>query len=227
MQKMRKDMAYEDFVNLAKQRPNLEGKWLYRYIAYIVDSDITKPYPQFGIEESKRVLFTSHSEAESYMIRFIQEESMQSDDDSGYEFYCHRIVQIPIGKSESQEGASWLYDSYGNLLDYQNNLTYYGRTPERLRFHEGDIVEVVDRNVVRLAVVSYPSLTVDDCWQRYEEYTAGEYDDYVADPLDDSCIVFYGPGRDDFDHVVSVNIMKPHFFVTDELKNRMRKWQEK
>lgn len=230
---LRKDLTYEEFFNMANLRPEPDGNWLYRYTGYMVNAEIPVPYPAYIIRKCQSVLFLSYTDAESFMKDAVK-EIVSSDDESELEYYCHRIIQIPIGKEESNEGASWLFDSYGELLDCQlssgtnvsESLYYFGLSPECQRFKKGDIVEVIHNDTVKLAVVKLPSMTTDECWQRYKDYVSGEIPDYYPERSDGSCIVRYSAGKDDIDYISPTNIMKPHFFVNEGKKAEMRRWLE-
>lgn len=231
---LRKDLTYEDFIRLASRKPDPNDRqWVYRYTVYMYDSDMLIPYPGYKIVETESKLFLSFEEAVANMRKDIDDFVMEYGDEGGYEFYCHRITQVPIGINEGYEGVSWIYDATGNLVDIHTpfrqskweDCLFFGRLPQNQRFHRGDIVEVIFRNKVVLAVMSEPSHTVDECWEKYRDYvSSGEADDYIQDHLHDTCIVIYGPGRCSYDHVLSSDIMEPHFFVSEEIKSEMRSW---
>lgn len=230
---LRKDLTYKEFLIIANRQPSLDGNWLYRYIGYMVDPEIPVPYPAYKIKEYQSILFLSYADAVSYMKEAVK-KTMLSEDESEYECYCHRIIQIPIGVEECHEGASWLFDSYGEPLDYQlssrsdvsESFHYFGLPPECQRFKKGDIVEVIHNDVVMLAVVKSPTMSTDECWHRYQDYASDEIPDYSPERSDGSCIVMYSASKDDIDYIKTTNIMKPRFFVTEGKKAEMRRWLE-
>lgn len=225
---LRNDLTFEEFCALANQKPNLEGDWVYRYEAFLLDDDEKKPYPKFDIWSGNRILFHTLAEAEAFMRNNIVKHI-----DEPMEFYCHTITQIPLGSEESDHGASWLYDPYGALLDYAitswtgspEYFHFFGRPDSRIRFRKGDIVEVRSGNTVKLAIVVSHVSTIQDCREIYQRC---QDDDqkfrYCQDPSDDQCVIIDGPGYEYHEHVSPLRLMKPRFWVDEQLRREMRGW---
>lgn len=228
---LRDNLTFEEFSALACRKPDLGGQWIYWYEAVSMDSDIDHPYPKFDVWVSTNVLFLSFEDALAGLRR-----NIESADESS-PFYCHRITQLPVGHDDSEHGARWLYGADGNLIDYTiscrtgepENFHFFGRPKERIRFKKGDIVEVCDRNEVRLMLVAAPEPTVEECWEIYQRCKISAARDgrdfyYSQDSSDDQCVLIDGPGYEYHEHIQPTYIMKPRFPVPAELRREMHGW---
>ena len=82
--------------------------------------------------------------------------------------------------------AVWLYDERGNLIDKRlcSNIgisdVFQWRRYEDLRFHPGEIVEVLEDDEVYLAFLPGPAMSKEDI-EHYNEFVS----DKVSDASDD------------------------------------------
>lgn len=141
-----------------------------------------------------------------------------------------------------------MYDSHGRFLDktYCSSLEcdhrtiygrYRGRPEESFRFKEGDIVEVLDGDEVRLAVATGSGRSIEwhwKMWQRIKhkegllynsddkrEMTDDEVEEvYFPDASDDQTPVIDGPSYDTHDHVHTLNIMPLRYPLSKKLRQR-------
>lgn len=217
-----KNLTFGDFERLANRQPNLEGQWIYRLKQFFYDPDIENPYPKFELDYDVSRLFLSFDDAVKYLKGNIDNS-----------FYCSLITQIPIGRNEYKYAAQWLFDSNGNMLDFTTTHTFgesieasfFGIPRSRLRFSKGDIVEVIGRDEVSLAVVSADLIDPEWCWGCYQRGLK-RYPDmpYGLDCTDEAVTVIYGPSYKDHDHVSPVSVLKPRFSIPKEIENEMRTW---
>lgn len=202
-----KTLTREQFQALAGRQPSLEGGWIYRLERIIAPDGIS--YPEFDIR-SEVAMYSDFADVQ----KAIHERSC----------YCFRITQLPDGGSEDESGASWLYDANGSLIDYtittwENNplkSRFFGRPESRQRFRKGDIVEVIERDKVRLAVVGADMPSVDWFWSLYEK--CKDLNNYFPDASDDCYYVIDGPGEAFHSHVSPVALMKPCRPVSEEIR---------
>lgn len=165
-------------------------------------------YPEFGIY-IRTYLFTDFADA--------QKAAAEGD------CYCSRITQLPDGGSEDESGAAWLYDANGTLIDYtittwENDplkSRFFGRQASRQRFRKGDIVEVIERDKVHLAVVGADMPSVDWFWSLYEK--CKDLNNYFPDASDDCYYMIDGQGEAFHSHVSPVALMKPSRPVSEEI----------
>lgn len=229
--KLRDNLTFEEFKTLAARKPDLEGKWVYRYEALRLVDESESSYPEFDLWITNSILFLSLDAAESYMRKLIESDNKPDS------FYCHTITQLPVGAEESEHGARWLYGPQGNLVDYSisswtgdsEHYHFFGRPAERIRFKKGDIVEVWDDKGVRLMAMIAPEPSVESCWEIYQnckEFSIQENNKfyYCQDPSDDQCIVIDGPGYEYHRHVSPLQIMRPRFLIPDYLRKEMQSW---
>lgn len=172
------NLTYSQFLDLADRTPSLEGLWIYRLEHTFLSNGVV--YPEFDIYTNE-YLFLTLEDAERLM-----RESLVNRE-ATYRFV---ITQLPVGRDIGEEtGASWTYGPNGVLIDFRSTTTggdtisscFFGRHRTRILFRKGDIVEVVGRDSVRLAVVADDGPTVDRFWERYERSKDGM--GYLADAL--------------------------------------------
>lgn len=230
---IRKSLTKDEFTALANRKPNLEGNWLYKYENSQINDDIDTLYPKFQVTPAGTYFFTSFADAEAHMKRLVDENAQSESPDL---YYRHVIQQIPIGESEYDYGATWLYDGDGTLVDYSivanegdpYDTHYFGRSPERQRFKRGDIVEVMgsDKEVYLSLLISDAS-DIEWCWRYYQRVTSDKkFNFYALDISDETCYLIDGPGEEWHGHVSPLAIMKPHFPVPEDIRAEMMRWLE-
>lgn len=206
------NLTYSQFLDLADRSPSLEGVWIYRLEHTFLSNGVV--YPEFDIYTNE-YLFLTLEDAERLM-----RESLVNRE-ATYRFV---ITQLPVGRDIGEEiGASWTYGPNGVLIDFRSTTTggdtirscFFGRPRARILFRKGDIVEVVGRDSVRLAVVADDGPTVDRFWERYERSKDGM--GYHADASDDCYYVLDGPGECCHDHADALSLMKPCRAVPEEI----------
>lgn len=209
------DLTFEQFKALAEKQPDLSGAAVYRLEHALKDDDAT--YPQFEIS-SNEYFFLSLDEAE----KFMREKLVSGEySDSTYRFV---ISRIPVGENTWYTKTAWVYDKEGveldrraYLLDEDNDAVFFGRTESRLRFHKGDIVEVVGRHEVTLAVVAADGPTVEWFWGLYNR-SKDKYG-YRADDTDDCYYIIDGPGYAYHSHPNSLALMPLSMPLDDDLRD--------
>lgn len=217
------NLTFEQFKALADRQPSLEGDWVYRLTHSTLWGDYE--YPEFRIHNI-RYLFPSLNEAEKYM-----RERLVPDNER-YDTYRFLIEQIPVGEAENEIGAAWVYDKEGSLVETATTVckgeypysSFFGRSKERIRFHEGDIVEVVDGDSVHLAIVGAEGPTVEWFWGLYlrcmierNKFGKGYYG---ADYSDDCYYVIDAPGCHSHQHVTT--LMKPSLPIPQDIREYLQ-----
>lgn len=223
---LRSDLTFEEFEALANREPDFQGEWLYMVHQAIAPNDLKYPYPKFKLSHILEAYFKSFSEAED----FVKENTT--------DVYCSWIIQTPYGvvPGYGGDGAKWLYDNNGALLDYTitygqigsvEDYTFFGRPKSRQRFKKGDIVEVVTAHSVHLAVLNHEIPDVEWCWQRYIERDdeIGFY--YRMDFSDDCAVVLDGPNYYCHDHVEALHLLKPRFPIPEDILSEMSTWNKR
>lgn len=222
---LRQDLTFEEFEALANRTPKLQGDWLYRVTQAIVQNDLKYPYPKFKLSHVQEAYFRTFKEAENFVRK------------NTTDVYCSWITQMSYGAVPGYggDGAEWLYDNNGELLDYTithgligdvEDYTFFGRPKSRQRFKEGDIVEVITARSVHLAVLNRQIPDVEWCWQRYiERDEIGFF--YPMDFSDDSAIVLDGPNYYCHDHVGALQLLKPRFPIPEVILADMMMWNER
>lgn len=219
------NLTFDEFEVLANRQPNLKGNWVYKVTQAIYDNDLKYPYPKFDFDYTKENYFSSFELAEKFV------KQTQKD------VYCSWITQIPCDIDCAGEvGAEWLYDQNGDLLDYTitqgffgkaEDFTFFGRPKTRQRFKVGDIVEVISKREVRLAVLNHPIPDVKRCWEIYKRCQEKDSIPYFLDFSDDSATVIDGPSYLYHDHVGALQLMKPRFPIPEDIRKEMLTWNER
>ncbi len=123
------------------------------------------------------------------------------------------------------------------LEDVPSKSTYYGRTPQQLRFKKGDIVQYLNGDKLSLGVVIEPAPTISRCWRiwqntvkrmksKYWSDCEPTIEDilsmYDLDISDDSYIIIDGPGYEYHSHIPSVSLLAPTFPVPEQIKQKLK-----
>lgn len=179
--KLSKGLSYDEFMKLAERRPNLDGEWIYR-LEQTELGDSPRNYPVFKVGATHLRDFSSLEDAEKYL----REQSALIP------MYRSRITQIPVGGTDKERGAQWLYDSEGILADITvvakagtaEEANFFGRRAIDQRFSPLDFAEILDGDEVKLVVVLGRVAEPSELWQEYQtddsEYSFGyEYDSYT------------------------------------------------
>lgn len=213
------NLTFEEFKEYADRQPSLDGNWIYRleHIEMVEDAVM---YPEFETC-SNEYYFHTFKDAENFIREII------SDKTNAYaDTYAFVITQLPAGWTcWCNRGASWLYDHKGKLVDccittceddpYKS--AFFGRSAERMRFKKGDLVEVITRDSVNLAVVADEGPSVEWFWRLYNR-TKDDRGGYFADESDDCYYIIDGPGFAYHSHVSPVALMKPRYEIPNDVK---------
>ena len=172
---------------------------------------------------TKRLGYTSSLDHAETMIARAAEEDTRS--------YCFHVKKYDLDVSsepiKEDYGVWWrLYDANGVLIDhtYCSGLlrdqdavsgVFKGRPEKSLRFKAGDIVEVLDGTEVRLAVVTAVPPTKE---QHHEQVQNTGCRVPAMDASDDVVAVIYG--SEGHDRVHTLNVMRPHAPLADEVRQR-------
>lgn len=208
------DLTFEQFKALADKHPDLKGPAVYRLEHTLKDSYAS--YPQFSVSNNE-YFFLTLADAEKFM-----REKLITDEyaDSTYRF-C--ITRIPAGQHPWCMNAGWIYDKAGTLFDWysyypvsDDYVKFFGRSDDRIRFHKGDIVEVVSADEVSLAIIAAEGPTVDWFWNLYQR-TKDKYG-YSSDDTDDCYYTLDGPGYAYHGHINSICLMPLSMPLDDDIR---------
>lgn len=227
------NLTLDEFRSLAERKPNLDGSWIYRLTRTVICEITKEMYPEFDVYEEMPIWFLSYSEAQANTAELVSSR----DEESLSVTYCFHIVQIPLG-CPAEHGARWLYDASDTLLDYSItswtgdplSVRFFGRPNSRQRFKRGEIVEVLSKDKVSLALLVEHSPSIEWCWDLYQRCNREDEEErmpYFLDASDDCCYLIDGPGYEYHSHVSPLLIMKPRFPIPDEFERKMKGWLEK
>lgn len=235
-------MTFEEFKQLAANPPRKDEPTVFRIRAYLVDIDavdeksgITEDEQRTLSDEEleRRRIYYPTLELNRYHEFYAQnltdaetiiKEQADALPKQNYIVYCFVVDELPFGENSFADYvSSRTYDADGTLLDMSLCSTFFnderddyrhfrGRTPEQLRFHEGDIVEVFSSNLkqVELAIVASVPFSVERCYRyalrgvkiwrnRNQELNEKELtrlcfnEWYMLDDSDDTYAVIVGP----------------------------------
>ncbi|WP_300804642.1 hypothetical protein [uncultured Duncaniella sp.] len=245
-------MIFDEFKVLALNPPQREEETIFEVVEYAIDEHLCQTkkkskYPKFDLRHYTVGFCHTLENAEALIMDAIE-------DDKKYctEPYCFYVKEYPVGKFighvwEEYAVSMRLYDSKGCMLDrtYCSGMqrdfrtpygVFRGREKNAIRFKEGDIVEVRDKDEVHLAVIASANMTIERCWElreRWEKkYRGSEKDsaatlvnefpeeDYPVDSSDDQSPVIDGPGYDTHEHIHTLNIMPLRYPLSDRLRKR-------
>lgn len=252
-------MTFEEFKALALNPPQREEETIFEVVEYAVNEDLyqTKKkskYPKFDLSHHTVGFCHSLDDAEVLI-----KDAIEDDKEYSTEPYCFYVKEYPVGKFighvwEEYAVSMRLYDSTGCMLDrtYCSGMqrdfhtpygVFRGREKNAIRFKEGDIVEVRDKDEVHLAVIASANMTIERCWEIREswekKYRGSEKDsatalvdesqeeeDYPIDSSDDQSPVIDGPSYDTHGHIHTLNILPLRYPLSDKLRKRYEGYYE-
>lgn len=250
-------MTFEEFKELALNPPKRNDETIFEVEGFTIDENQgRKPgqlYPKFYLE--KHLIGFSHTIDDSEKLIFDFIDMMKKMTSVPYCFY---VKEYPLNENlqyfrDGYALSMKLYDRDGLFIDqtYCSALikdfrteygVFRGRASDKLRFNEGDIVEVREGDEVNLGIVASPMLTIENCWEirNYHKnnsnilnrdhniiLTDKEIDyDYKVDSGDDQCLIIKGPGYEINNHVHTLNILLLHYPLPDKLRKRYERYYQ-
>lgn len=245
-------MTFEEFRALALNPPQRDEETIFEVVEYTINenyylSDKKPKYPKFDLSHYTVGFCLSLEEAEALIL-----DGIENDRKCSAEPYCFYVKEYPLGKFighvwEEYAVSMRLYDSTGHMIDrtYCSGMqrdfrtsygVFRGREKSAMRFKEGDIVEVREKDEVHLAVIASANMTIELCWdirQRWQKkYCGSEKDsavtlvdedreeEYPIDSSDDQSPVIDGPGYEWHEHVHTLNILPLRYPLSDKLRKR-------
>ena len=110
----------------------------------------------------------------------------------------------------------------------QPDEIFRGRPEEEIKFHKGDIVEILSGNEVSLAIVVGTPLTTRWVWEKNQSTQDKRgLDELTFDESDDSYTVIDGPGFEYHEHINAMYVFNPHFHVPIRIERRFKGYLEK
>lgn len=196
-------------------------------------------------------------EYERERLKYIAENEEYRDDEKRYGHnivLAYRITEYELDVTKwwgVQSMRTYTADGQPNdecLLDYKCERHFKGRTPDKIRFQPGDIVEVIDEWRAELCVVGHAQPTTEDhanyrkrCWKRCSDDSScskapcrdksAEYKEencvFQWDYSDDSYLMYsLGEGDTHF-HPESPMVFRPTKPVSKSLREKLRaKYEE-
>jgi len=195
-------------------------------------------YPRHDVNAAEIGYFSSREKAERKMHDHIQErdERDKADDepDKRSHYLGFHITEIPIDDNENTysyndqivsvrsytpDGKLWdeclVSHGYGNGVESK----FYGRNPEDIRFHRGDIVEVLQGS-------GCSELGIVDCEppskQRYDYLAEKAPDWFFMDHTDDCYLIYYLGKGDTHNHPDCTDVFPPAKPVSKSIEKRLR-----
>ena len=205
-------------------------------------------YPKYTTSDFISGFAHTLEEAEE-MIR--KDVAWWKTQECGPEVYCYLVAEKPMGMMafDGDILSERAYDAAGKLFnrtfcssafcyytDYDNYTPretqpeeiFRGRPEEEIKFHKGDIVEVLSGNEVKLAIVVGSPLSTRWVWEKNQSTQDKRgLDELTFDESDDSYTVIDGPGFEYHEHINAMRIFAPHFHVPIRIERRFKGYLEK
>ena len=184
-------------------------------------------YPRYDVKWSKLASASTLDKAQVAMIEHIRintEMCPKSLRDSTRHHYS--IRQVPMdGLSYMQCLSERIYDMDGNQIDERTISTwsedeevFHGRSPEQIRFREGDIVEAMEHGKIQLGFVVGLPPSVE---KAAEENKFSPF--FELDASDDTYTVLFDSSYKSHSHVDALCVFKPQYRVHPGIERRLRK----
>lgn len=180
-------------------------------------------YPVFKVYWIQLHIASSLTLAEEFLYTYAQNPRNRED---VYAFYIREVpVDVPAPGHECI--SERVYGPDGVLIDFRDFSSvseapgvFEGRAPERIRFKQGDVVEVLWEDVVELAyVAAFPD-------SREEASRINSEGIIKLDETDDTYMVFLGPTFSFHQHIDAIRVFAPHFKVPGPMLRRIEKSKE-
>lgn len=235
---MDRELSFEEFEQLAANVPKRAGSSVFRLVEIDIpdDSDGNKSmYPEFQISRCCKGVFSSLSNAEAGIHSCVSKN--ESD------IYCFKIYELPLDRLSDIGGMDspdcireYLYGANGEMLEHTvcSSLmadlgteygSYLGKPKSQLRFKKGDIVEVMEDDTVRIAIISHDPIDTEWCYDLYRRVRKDtKHRRYMLDYSDDQVAVVDGPEYGNHSHIRLCDIMTPRFPVPEELRRLYEGW---
>ena len=190
-------------------------------LSLLVIKDKPKRYP-YNVMVWQRAIFCTYDDADTYIRDNIEDWHV-------LDIFCIYVREKPVGSMLYEEEclAVWLYDERGNLIDKRlcSNIgmseEFQWRRYEDLRFHPGDIVEVLENDEVYLAYLPGPAMSKEDI-EHYNEFVS----DKVSDASDDIYTILTSESYDSHQHIDALHVFTPHLKIHPSTSKRFRKIYE-
>ena len=183
---------------------------------------ITPKYPEFKVYESRYGLYSTLAKAEQAMKEWADSHCEVIDETFGFhitELYIDSMFDIKTIRN---------YLSDGSLLDECLLEEFFGRPADKVRYRNGDLVEILSGETVSLGIVGNPPNTPEENQKCKERLQASGFDldDFLAD--DFYYILHfseeeYHPDGYCYSHSSSTSLFPVRFPVSDEIKNNLEK----
>lgn len=207
-------------------------------------------YPKYKVSTYSLAYAKTLEDAERLMFQDILYRKRQKEtDDWMRDVFCYYISEKPLGimLSNGEYLSQRMYDAEGSLIDKSlcctgfgtynpsicnqpeydrhNDETFYGRSEEQIRFHKGDIVEVLRGHEVRLAVVVGTPPTTEWISKKRKEIQdrmGSKVMPFDFDSFDDSYTAIDGPGYDYHEHVSTMQVFAPHYSIPHDIQEKYK-----
>lgn len=200
------------------------------------DETFAPQYPNFNVEQSPVGLFSTLAKAEQAIQERIEFKKRNRWKYAPFGFLIDEFELDEISFLSAKSRRNYL--SEGSLLDecliseimgekFPDLEEFSGRPADKVRFRNGDLVEVLHRDTVTLNIVCNPPWSPEKANESKKRYTKAGYDDLHFDYSDD-CYYTLGVSESDDDddthgHPSPVRMFPLRFPVSDELRNNLEK----
>jgi hypothetical protein len=200
------------------------------------DEENPLQYPSFEVSTSRLGLYSTLEKAVQGMKDYIEEQK-KFDEEQGTHKRLESLFGFSIdelefdkfsylgNKSERNylpDGSLWDESLVSSVVDkdYDFIEEFFGRPADRLRFHPGDLAEVLDGDTVTLEIVGYTPWSPEKV-NEHRIFVKDKYGcDYRSDCLDD---VYYtmSAGDETHSHPLPTMLFPVRLPVSDDVKNQL------
>lgn len=182
-----------------------------------------RKYPVFKVYWIQLHMASSFTLAEEFLNTYVKEPHNRED---VYALYIREVpVDLPAPGYECI--SERVYGPDGQLVDFRDFSTvsespdvFEGRSPDRIRFKQGDIVEVLGMDEVELAYVANGPVSREEAARINSEAII------TLDVTDDSYMVFLGPTFSFHQHIDALRVFPPHLKVPGPMLRRIERSKE-
>lgn len=173
-------MIFDEFKSLALNSPYIERKCIYRVDIHrhIQSLEEIKNVTNFEVKLSQSFMCVDMPSFQHLIHKLAYKMCYNQN------LYALYVYELPINEDVlfNQYQRLWVYDRKGDLNTQSvcetilhelhfSSAKFRGRDPDSIRFKQGDVVDVYDRekNRVRRGVVVKQPPTIEKCWEMRKE----------------------------------------------------------
>lgn len=189
------------------------------WLTYVQPAKRSRRYPHYKVDDWKIGTASSLVGAEKMISEYLAKPDRRTI------IHSFIIREVPIDRSCPVPSclASFIYDQDGIRTDERafstiigDNGVFTGRTPEQIRFKDGDIVEIRRGKDIELGFIAGVPMGVEEA----KQFSSSGL---ILDDTDDQYTIMFNSDYASHTHVSALSVFRPRFNIPQAMEMRLRK----